>query len=488
MRSTLPMAFWRKWANNKSTTSPDSFQPGPRCSGFFLGRGNRPMLGSDQSSQAHGSQQMKPWLWLLLSFVVAGTTWAYTHRVLVPWEYQVNVVSGNIKAPMGDLYSPWVGTQALLIHRLNPYGPEVSREIQIGFYGHPVVQDLQQPSRTPVDEQRFAYPVFVAFLLAPAIHAPFPEVQRWAEVVLAILVAASTLLWLDFASWGPSKIATLAIIVLVISSPQIVQGLRFRQLALVVGFLLAAATWCVRKNHLATAGVLLAISTIKPQMILPVLVWFLLWAASEWRARWRLIAGFTGMFLLLIGAGELLLPGWIWILSPRAGRVSKISSSHVIVGTGSWAISWVRMRSPHHRFSLRIGLEESERGCGFGRIRHITKRIFSCDHARHALAPSLQSSDVDVAGIDPASRLAGIAGMVPPSLHRVGCVAMYSVAGPAAFFPSYPRAQPPRIAAVFCRSVRPVYFAGPVDRAAKESGNPSCSTPLTPVSWALDYS
>lgn len=254
---------------------------------------------------------MKAWLWLLLSFVVAGTTWAYTHRVLVPWEYQVNVVSGNIKAPMGDLYSPWVGTQALLIHRLNPYGPEVSREIQIGFYGHPVVQDLQQPSRTPVDEQRFAYPVFVAFLLAPAIHAPFPEVQRWAEVVLAILVAASTLLWLDFASWGPSKIATLAIIVLVISSPQIVQGLRFRQLALVVGFLLAAATWCVRKNHLATAGVLLAISTIKPQMILPVLVWFLLWAASEWRARWRLIAGFTGMFLLLIGAGELLLPGWI---------------------------------------------------------------------------------------------------------------------------------------------------------------------------------
>jgi len=99
--------------------------------------------------------------------------------------------------------------------------------------------------------------------------------------------------------------------VLILTSPQIVQGLRFRQLGLLVGFLLTSAAWCVARDYLATAGMLLAISTIKPQMVLLVLLWFLLWAARRWRARWPLLAGFGGMLAALVGSGELLLPGWI---------------------------------------------------------------------------------------------------------------------------------------------------------------------------------
>jgi len=57
--------------------------------------------------------------------------------------------------------------------------------------------------------------------------------------------------------------------------------------------------------------VLLAFSTIKPQMAVLPLVWFILWAAGEWRARWRLVAGFGVAIAVLIGAGELLLPGWL---------------------------------------------------------------------------------------------------------------------------------------------------------------------------------
>ena len=262
-----------------------------------------------KSTDTH--KKMRTWLWLLLSLLVSGTTWVYTHRVLVPWEYQVNVVGGRVIAQMGDLYPRWVGTRALLMHRHNPYGTQVSHEIQMGFYGHPVVQSFEQTARTPVDEQRFAYPVFVVFLLAPTIHLPFPYVQSGAEIVLAFLTAASTLLWLEFLRWRPSRLTRVALTLFVLTSPQIVQGLRFRQLGLVVGFLLACAAWCVSKNHLATAGMLLAVSTIKPQMVLLALLWFLLWAASEWRSRWRLLAGFGGMLAVLVGTGELLLPGWI---------------------------------------------------------------------------------------------------------------------------------------------------------------------------------
>ena len=235
----------------------------------------------------------------------------YTHRVLVPWEYEVNVKGGRVIAQLGDLYPRWVGTRELLLHGKNPYGPEVSHEIQVGFYGHPIVQSYDEPEHAPIDEQRFAYPVFVVFLLAPTVHVPFTYLQTWGELFLALLVAASAFVWLDFLHWRLSALRTAAIIFFVLASPQVVQGLRFRQLGLLVAFLVAAAAWCVRNGHLASAGMLLALSTIKPQMVVLVVLWFLLWTSGEWRRRWRLLAGFAGMLAFLATMGELLLPGWI---------------------------------------------------------------------------------------------------------------------------------------------------------------------------------
>jgi hypothetical protein len=46
-------------------------------------------------------------------------------------------------------------------------------------------------------------------------------------------------------------------------------------------------------------------------MALLPLVWFAFWWAGEWRARWRLGLGFGGTLSLLVGAGELLVPGWL---------------------------------------------------------------------------------------------------------------------------------------------------------------------------------
>jgi glycosyl transferase family 87 len=87
--------------------------------------------------------------------------------------------------------------------------------------------------------------------------------------------------------------------------------MRFEQLALVVSFLLIAGAWCISRNHLTTAGALFALSTIKPQMGLLPLCWFAVWAAGDWRRRWRLPASFIATLAALFAAGELLLPGWL---------------------------------------------------------------------------------------------------------------------------------------------------------------------------------
>ncbi|MGB6803839.1 MAG: glycosyltransferase family 87 protein, partial [Candidatus Sulfotelmatobacter sp.] len=211
---------------------------------------------------------------------------------------------------ISDLYSPWVGTRELLLHRRNPYSPEVSHEIQIVFYGHAINQTYEKTGVALVDEQRFAYPVYEVFLTAPLVYTDFSRVQSWAPFALGSLIALNIFFCVSILHWRLSWEAIAAIVLFTLSSPQIVQGLRLQQLAIVEGCLLTAGAWCISRNHAVAAGVLLALATIKPQMALLPLCWFAVWAVGDWRRRWRLPASFIATMVALIVGGELLLPGW----------------------------------------------------------------------------------------------------------------------------------------------------------------------------------
>ena len=254
---------------------------------------------------------MKGWLWFLVGILASVISWNYMHRILLPWEHYVNVEHGHVKQQLGDLYPRWVGTRELLLNGRNPYSAEVSHEIQIGFYGHPVEQTYDKPVSEILDEQRFAYPVYVVFLLAPAIHLDFAKLQAWMPALLGALTATSILLWLAVLRWRPSPVGVLAIVLLVLSSSQIAQGLRLRQLGLLAAFLLALATWCVVRQRLLLAGVLLALATIKPQLLVLCLAWFAVWTLGDWKRRWRLAAGFAATMGVLAGVGDILVPGWV---------------------------------------------------------------------------------------------------------------------------------------------------------------------------------
>lgn len=252
----------------------------------------------------------KNWLWLALGIVSCVVSWTYVQRVLLPWEHYVNVKRGYTKPPLGDLYPRWVGTRELLLNGRNPYSAEVSHEIQMAFYGHPIEQSYDKPDSEIVDEQRFAYPVYVVFLLAPTVHADFARLEAWAPWVLGAFVVLSVWIWLSLLRWKLSPVLVAGMALLVLSSPQIGQGLRLRQFGLFVAFLLAAAVWCLVREWYFVAGSLLAVSTIKPQMVALCLVWFLIWTIGDWKKRWTLAAGFCVAIAILVGAGEWLVPGW----------------------------------------------------------------------------------------------------------------------------------------------------------------------------------
>lgn len=256
------------------------------------------------------NQRSKEILWMLLAVTAAAVTWTYMHRVLLPWEYYVNVSNGRLRAQMGDLYPRWVGTRQLLLNGKNPYGIEVSHEIQMGFYGHPIEQSYDLPESKIIDEQRFAYPVYVVFLLAPTVHMEFEHLDAWAPIILAALTVISIWLWLEVARWRMPLALLLSMAVLFTCSPQIAQGLRLRQLALLIGFLLALASWCVGREKLFVAGLVLSLATIKPQMVSLCLLWFPIWSLGDWKKRWQLVAGFSAGLGAFVVGGWILLPGW----------------------------------------------------------------------------------------------------------------------------------------------------------------------------------
>jgi len=279
---------------------------------------------------------MKTRIWLLLSVFAVGITWLFVSRILGPWNDLRGKVHDGIKTQMGDLYAPWMGTRELLLHRRNPYGPEVSHEIQTVFYGHAITQTYAESGAPVTNEQRFVYPVYTVFVLAPTVYAEFADVRPVAQFVFGLLTAISVFLCLDILHWRPPWEAAVALTLFTLSSPQIVQGLRFEQLALVVGFLIVAAAWCVTRHHLKVAGVLLALSTIKPQMSMLPLCWFAIWIVGDWPKRWRLALSFVFTMTILVAAGELLLPGWLgyFLAGIAAYRTYAPTSSLLRVALG----------------------------------------------------------------------------------------------------------------------------------------------------------
>jgi hypothetical protein len=253
----------------------------------------------------------KPWqlaLWLALALLAASSMWFYVDRILVGHQIADAAANDRPRGNLSDLYPRWLGARELLLHHRNPYSEDVALEIQKGYYGR--VLDPARPG-DPNDRQGFAYPVYVVFLLAPLIGFSFHTVQLFFYWLLIALTAATVPLWLRALGWRPPPVAIAIAIALTLGSAPAVQGIKLQQLSLLVAALLAASAASVASGYLFCGGAILALATIKPQLAWPMVLWLLLWAASHWKARRRLVFGFAVVMGGLLVASELVLPGWM---------------------------------------------------------------------------------------------------------------------------------------------------------------------------------
>jgi hypothetical protein len=207
-----------------------------------------------------------------------------------------------------DFYPMWVTTRECLLHRCDPYSAEMTLRIQTGLFGRPL--DPQIPS-DPTDLRMFPSPLFTLLLLWPASELPFESARIAVVISLAAMTFAGVLLWLRAFAWRPNRNWLAVIILLTMSSYPVLEGLYAGQLGLLVGFLLATSIVALQRGRHLLAGFLIALTTIKPQITMLVIMYLLLWSFHDWRRRGRFFAGLFLLMLVLLGASLAVRPNWI---------------------------------------------------------------------------------------------------------------------------------------------------------------------------------
>jgi hypothetical protein len=254
-----------------------------------------------------GSFHKQVWIFLA-ALVCAAGVWLYVYRVMIPHQITEAAARGLPRGNLTDLYPPWLAARELIEHGRDPYSPEVTREIQQGYYGRSL--DPERPGE-PRDQQGFAYPAYVAFYFAPTLYLRFDSVRKAGFCVLLCLTAAAILLWLWVLRWSCPLWAKVSLIAFAIGSLTVVQGLTLRQMTLLVFALLTIAIALLASHRPIGAGIALALSTIKPQLVWLLLLWLVIWTIADWRRRYRCLASFLLTMAILCVAAEWYLPHWI---------------------------------------------------------------------------------------------------------------------------------------------------------------------------------
>lgn len=203
--------------------------------------------------------------------------------------------------PLGfDIYLRWEAARALWQGQ-SPYSSEVTTRSDLDIYGRPRESDEIA--------YEFYDPAYAAVVLLPITLVPLEWVGTvWSALGLAVLITLLMLWSLQLKPPLKPWLWGLVLISGLLFRPAIMTILNGQYSLFIVGC--AAVSWwlIVQKKDLP-AGIILAVSTIKPSIFLFVPIVIMLWAL-RWK-RWSIISGFVGA-LATLSIVTLVKIGW-WV-------------------------------------------------------------------------------------------------------------------------------------------------------------------------------
>lgn len=230
--------------------------------------------------------------------VVAGLALLFAVSVVATQRLFTSVAPGG-----NDFYPRWKGAQLFWRDGIDPYSDKTSLAIQRDVYGKPAEPDQ--------DQLLFVYPFYTVFLLLPLVWLPlsYSWIQAIWMVGLQFALIASILFLLRLIEWRmPAWLLGLTLLWTLIfynSARTLILG----QFTALIFLFLVTALYALKQQRDLLAGVLMALTTIKPQLTLLLIPALFLWATGQ--RRYRFIAGFLLAMVCLAAASFLLLPGWL---------------------------------------------------------------------------------------------------------------------------------------------------------------------------------
>lgn len=254
-----------------------------------------------------------------------------------------------------DFLGRWNAAQYWLVRGVNPYDTQVSQATQRLFYGR--LADTKHGEETG----DFIYPLPAMLFFGPFGLLPYTLARALWMTLLELCLPSLVLMGIRLARWRTSGPMLAA---LMLFSALWYHGLRavvVGQFAVIEAVLITAALLAIQRKHDVVAGILLALSLSKPQMIVFLLPFVLLWAL--YARRWALVGSVVLSSIALIGVSLALIPNWpvLWLrqlisypgyaylgppveilsqLLPRGARWANLVASGVLLLGMGW--EWVR--------------------------------------------------------------------------------------------------------------------------------------------------
>ncbi len=215
---------------------------------------------------------------------------------LVNFQFSKQNPGGN------DFLARWNGAHEWLIHGNNPYTTQVSEVAQKMIYGK-----LADPLKGE-DVAHFVYPIYSMLFFAPFALMDYTLARAIWMTVLEVAMVAMTFISLRLSGWKIKQFGLAGILIFSILWYCSVRTIILGQFSGINALLILVSLLCIKTDHDQVAGVLLALSTSKPQMSYLLIIFVVFWAIRSSRHRiW--ISFFIAMIIMTV-VGWLLLPGW----------------------------------------------------------------------------------------------------------------------------------------------------------------------------------
>lgn len=201
-----------------------------------------------------------------------------------------------------DFLVHYVGTRSFLLEGISPYSDEVAIRIQTAAYGRPA-QGIEH-------ELRVAYPLFSIFLFAPFSLIGDYQIARaiW-MVVLEISLVWMCFLSFDLLDWKPALWIQALVLIFSLLWYHAARGVINGNAVILIALLLTGVFLSMKKEQDHLAGLLLALTTIKPHLVILLIPFLLIW--SVYNKRWKVITWFSITLGVLLVVSLVLMPDWI---------------------------------------------------------------------------------------------------------------------------------------------------------------------------------